>query len=91
MQAKKIVITGKVQGVFFRKSAKEKAEYMGILGTIENAADGSVVIYAAGDDEPMGRFIDWCKEGPKDAVVEHVEVTDAEETKDYRWFEIVGK
>ncbi|AHF14582.1 acylphosphatase [Niabella soli] len=90
MKTKKIVITGKVQGVFFRKSAKEQADIMGILGTAENQSDGSVLIYAAGDEEPLQRFTDWCRKGPANATVTQVEVTDVPETQEYRWFEILG-
>ena len=90
MKTKKIRITGKVQGVFFRRSAKEQADIMGIMGSAENMSDGSVVIYAVGDEVPLQRFIDWCQKGPEGAVVENVEITDIPETKEYRWFEILG-
>ncbi|HEX7757790.1 MAG TPA: acylphosphatase [Niabella sp.] len=90
MKTKKIRITGKVQGVFFRRSAKEQADIMGIMGSAENMSDGSVVIYVVGDEVPLQRFIDWCQKGPEGAVVENVEITDIPETKEYRWFEILG-
>lgn len=90
MKTKKIRITGKVQGVFFRRSAKEQADIMGIMGSAENMSDGSVMIYAVGDEVPLQRFIDWCQKGPEGAVVENVEITDIPETKEYRWFEILG-
>ena len=90
MKTKKIRITRKVQGVFFRRSAKEQADIMGIMGSAENMSDGSVVIYVVGDEVPLQRFIDWCQKGPEGAVVENVEITDIPETKEYRWFEILG-
>ncbi|ANH80717.1 acylphosphatase [Niabella ginsenosidivorans] len=90
MKIKKIIITGKVQGVFFRRSAKEQADIMGILGSAENMPDGSVLIYAVGDEVPLQRFIDWCKRGPAGAKVENVTITDVPETREYRWFEILG-
>ena len=90
MKTKKIRITGKVQGVFFRRSAKEQADIMGIMGSAENMSDGSVVIYVVGDEVTLQRFIDWCQKGPEGAVVENVEITDIPETKEYRWFEILG-
>ncbi|MGJ7031510.1 acylphosphatase [Niabella hirudinis] len=90
MSTKKIIVTGKVQGVFFRKTAKQQADTMGILGSIENRPDGSVLIYAYGDAEPLQRFIEWCKQGSEGAKVAQVIATDIAETKEYRWFEIIG-
>ncbi|MCD2422280.1 acylphosphatase [Niabella pedocola] len=90
MSTKKIIVTGAVQGVFFRKTAKQQADIMGILGSAQNQSDGSVLIYAYGDAEPLQRFIDWCRQGPAGAKVENVTVTDVPETEEYRWFEILG-
>lgn len=90
MSTKKIIVTGKVQGVFFRKTAKQQADMMGILGSIQNQPDGSVLIYAYGDAEPLQRFLDWCKQGSEGATVTDVTVTDVPETEEYRWFEILG-
>jgi len=90
MSTKKIIVTGKVQGVFFRKTAKQQADTMGILGSIQNRPDGSVLIYAYGDAEPLQRFIDWCRQGSEGATVTDVIVTDVPETEEYRWFEILG-
>ncbi|WP_018627445.1 acylphosphatase [Niabella aurantiaca] len=90
MSTKKITITGKVQGVFFRKTAKQQADMMGILGSVQNLPDGSVLIYAYGDAEPLQRFIDWCKQGSPGSSVTAVTVTDVPEAAEYRWFEIRG-
>lgn len=70
MSTKKIIVTGKVQGVFFRKTAKQQADNMGILGSAQNLPDGTVLIYAYGDAEPLQRFIEWCKQGSPGAQVE---------------------
>jgi acylphosphatase len=75
---KKIQVIGKVQGVFFRASTKEKADELGIVGTVRNQTDGSVWIEAGGDSEIMKSFIEWCYEGPRAAKVEKVIVKDAE-------------
>ncbi|SDD33018.1 acylphosphatase [Niabella drilacis] len=90
MSTKKIIVTGKVQGVFFRKTAKQQADNMGILGSAQNLPDGTVLIYAYGDAEPLQRFIEWCKQGSPGAQVAQVMVTDVPETEEYRWFEILG-
>jgi len=73
-----IRIYGKVQGVFFRVSTKEKADELGIHGTVRNENDGSVAIEAEGGDETVGKFIEWCQKGPRLAVVKRCEVTERE-------------
>ena len=73
---RKIIISGKVQGVFFRASTKEKAEELGITGWVRNAADGTVEIEASGNDDAIKQFIDWCHEGPELAEVDTVTVVE---------------
>jgi len=70
-----IHVAGKVQGVFFRASTKEKADELGIKGTVRNNIDGSVSIEAEGEEEDLDLFIEWCKHGPKFAHVGHCEVS----------------
>ena len=72
-----ITVTGKVQGVFFRASAKEMADRSGLKGFVRNEKDGSVYIEAEGDDESLRKFIDWCHEGPPHARVSEVSVMES--------------
>lgn len=72
----KIKISGLVQGVFFRVTAKEQAEKLGITGFARNVGDGSVYIEAEGEIEKLDKFINWCKSGPDAAEVEKVEISD---------------
>ena len=65
-------ITGRVQGVFYRKSAQDKAHELGITGWVRNKADGSVEAVAQG--ERVQEFIDWCWKGPSGASVTDVTV-----------------
>jgi acylphosphatase len=65
-----IVVKGTVQGVFFRASAKEKADLFGIAGFVRNEFDGSVYIEAEGNETQMLEFVSWCKQGPQLANVE---------------------
>ena len=67
-----IRIRGKVQGVFFRASAKEKADSMGIVGWVKNNLNGDVEIMASGPDAAIDLFLNWCQRGPSGAVVNHV-------------------
>lgn len=69
-----IRVIGRVQGVWFRVSAKEKADALGITGFVRNADDGSVYIEAEGDEVAVRAFIEWCHTGPRHAVVENVDV-----------------
>jgi len=69
MRTVSIHITGKVQGVFFRQSSREKAIQLDIRGTVENLPDGSVYILAAGENEAIEAFIEWCNIGPARAEI----------------------
>ncbi len=69
-------ITGKVQGVWYRKRAGEEALRLGVTGFAMNLPDGSVRIEAEGPQEALDRFVAWCRTGPTRAVVENVAVTD---------------
>lgn len=70
-----IKIYGQVQGVFFRVSAKEEAEKLGIKGFARNERDGTVYIEAEGDEVNLDKFIKWCHDGPEAAKVDKVEIT----------------
>jgi acylphosphatase len=69
-----ITISGKVQGVYFRQSAKEKAIELGLTGQAKNLRDGNVHIIASGTRVQLAAFTDWCKKGPPRAVVAGVEI-----------------
>ena len=78
--AKQIRVVGKVQGVFFRKSARDEAASWGLAGWARNEDDGTVTILVEGDVESIEAFLPWCSQGPPRAVVESVTVTDVEPT-----------
>jgi len=85
-----IIVHGKVQGVHFRAATKAVANLLGVKGMVKNQADGTVYMEAEGSEIDLDNFIDWCQEGPDDAVVEKVDIH-AGELKNYRNFEIVKK
>jgi acylphosphatase len=64
-----IRVSGKVQGVFFRASAKDEADRLGITGIVRNEPDGSVFIDAEGQPEALTLFTHWCRQGPPRARV----------------------
>jgi acylphosphatase len=73
-----IRVSGKVQGVFYRASARAHAEALEITGFARNESDGSVYIEAEGDEENLRQFVEWCYRGPERAVVSNVEVGEGE-------------
>lgn len=75
---KEILITGKVQGVFFRKYTCEAADAIGITGFVKNLPDQSVYILATGTNKQLEEFIKWCWQGSPGSKVEKVEVKEME-------------
>jgi acylphosphatase len=73
-----IKVYGRVQGVFFRASTKTQADALGINGFVRNEKDETVYIEAEGEEENLNKFLEWCKQGPKYAVVDSLEVIESE-------------
>ena len=69
-----ITVSGRVQGVWYRASAKAKADELGIAGTVRNLPDGTVYIEATGPADQLEAFVIWCNDGPELARVDHVAV-----------------
>lgn len=67
-------IQGRVQGVFFRASAMDKARALGLTGWVRNNPDGSVEVVAEGPREVVEELVAWSYQGPRHAVVTSVEV-----------------
>jgi acylphosphatase len=67
-------IQGIVQGVFYRDTAREQAENLGITGWVRNEADGSVTLVAQGEEAAIKKLIDWCYQGPPAAKVENIDI-----------------
>lgn len=72
MQTISITISGRVQGVFFRQSTRERARALGITGSVRNLSDGNVEVIATGNREQLERLVSWCRQGPPKAVVTDV-------------------
>ena len=67
-----LLIKGKVQGVYYRASAKEVADRLRVTGWIKNTREGHVEVLASGSEDDVRRFAAWCKRGPERAVVSEV-------------------
>jgi acylphosphatase len=85
----KLRIRGRVQGVFFRETARQQAVDLGLLGWVKNHPDGSVEAWVEGSPEGVRAFMDWSKRGPDGARVEEVQVEDCTETWAFRDFRVL--
>ena len=88
MQHIKLMISGHVQGVWYRASAKDIACRLGLTGFARNEPDGRVYIEVEGSAEVLEEFISWCKKGPPLARVDQVEIQKENRLKGFRLFEI---
>jgi len=83
-----ILVHGKVQGVFFRASAKSKADELGIVGYARNKPDGTVEIVAEGTKKHLEQFLVFCKSGPNLASVTKVDVSFSDATNEFSGFSV---
>ncbi|KRA14447.1 MULTISPECIES: acylphosphatase [unclassified Lysobacter] len=78
MSAARYYVSGKVQGVWFRASAREQALALDLRGYARNLADGRVEVLAVGDEAALARFEIWLRRGPANARVEALAREDAD-------------
>jgi acylphosphatase len=76
--ARRVIVHGRVQGVWFRDTARHEALARGVAGWVRNRSDGSVQAWFEGPPEGVDAMIDWCRGGPPRARVERVEVSEGE-------------
>ena len=77
MICKKCLVSGRVQGVFYRGSAAQRARELGVRGYARNLADGRVEVLACGEEEAVQTFVSWLWTGSSASRVTAVEVADA--------------
>lgn len=70
---RRVVVRGRVQGVWFRESCKDAAQGLSVSGWVRNRADGTVEAVFEGPDAAVDRMVAWCREGPPRAHVESSE------------------
>ena len=87
MIRRRVIVHGQVQGVFFRETARRRAQTAGVTGWIANRPDGTVEGVFEGDRDAVERLVDFCREGPRGARVDWVDVV-AEEPEGVIGFEI---
>jgi acylphosphatase len=70
----RVLVSGRVQGVFFRDTCQRLAAEHGVTGWVRNLPDGRVEAVFEGTADNVGRLVDWTRHGPRYAVVDHVAV-----------------
>ena len=83
-----IIISGRVQGVYFRSFTQKQAVKQDVTGFIANKSNGTVEVVATAKPEKLDCFINWCHNGPLMAKVENVIVSDYKTTEIFTEFEI---
>ena len=78
MIRRRVVAHGRVQGVFFRDTARRAAAQRGVAGWARNVPDGTVEAVFEGEPDAVERMVELCREGPRGADVERLDVFDEE-------------
>lgn len=86
----KLIIKGRVQGVFFRAFTRKIAQKLQITGTVKNSKEGHVEVYAAGSPSALKIFVDECHKGPLFAQVNDVVLTDISLALTFTDFNIIN-
>ncbi|MBA2693596.1 MAG: acylphosphatase [Rubrobacter sp.] len=87
-QRARVRVSGRVQGVFFRDSTREKAESLRLTGWVENLPDGRVEAVFEGPPDKVREMVEWCEAGPPHAEVEDVETNHEPPENDLSAFEV---
>lgn len=83
-----ILVSGRVQGVYYRSYAVDMARELGLTGWVRNRFDGRVEALVEGEEEAVGKMVEWCHKGSPSARVERVEVSWGEATGEFADFGI---
>lgn len=84
-----VYVHGRVQGVFFRASTRDKAQAFGIKGWVKNCLDGSVEAVFEGKKDAVDKMVNWCRKGPSGAFVDHIDVRWEEYSGEFSEFSVV--
>ena len=84
---RRVIVQGHVQGVGYRVAVARRAEQRGLAGWVQNRGDGSVEAVFEGESGAVDSLVHFCSEGPRGAVVEHVDVA-GEAPEGLSWFDI---
>jgi len=85
----RLVIEGRVQGVFFRDSTRREADRLGVTGWVKNRRDGAVEVLAEGPDDRVRKLVAWCHHGPSHARVIRIHESSEPYQGEFGAFDIV--
>ena len=85
----RVVVSGRVQGVWFRESTRRRAEELGVYGYVRNLPDGRVEAVFAGEEAAVSAAVDFLRKGPPMARVDHVEIEEPYVDPDHRGFRVL--
>ena len=74
--ARKAIVSGLVQGVYFRQSCKDVAQQHGVFGSATNLPNGNVEVFLEGEEAAVARVLEWCQRGPDAGRVDAVEISE---------------
>lgn len=83
-----IVISGFVQGVFFRENTRQRAQALSVFGWVKNLPDGKVEAVFEGEKENVEKLVDWAKKGPDSARVDSVDIKWEEYKGEFNSFKV---
>jgi acylphosphatase len=83
-----LLISGQVQGVFFRANTRRKASELGLKGWVRNVPDGMVEVLAEGRKHSLDKLIEYCRKGPEGASVENIEIKWGEFRNEFGGFDV---
>lgn len=75
--ARRVVVSGRVQGVFFRNATRRETDRLGVTGWVRNRPDGTVQAHVEGPPAAVAELVRWCEHGPRRASVAQLCVSDA--------------
>jgi acylphosphatase len=84
----RVIISGRVQGVFFRMETKKEADKLGIFGWVRNRNDGTVEAVFEGDEDRVTPMIEWCRKGPPLSNVSGIDIQRGAWQNEFERFEI---
>ena len=87
---RRVVVSGRVQGVWYRDSCRDRAEMLGVRGWVANRSDGAVVAELEGDEPAVDALIAWMRTGPPRAVVTKVDVSELSGSGDWVGFRVMS-
>ena len=85
----RILVSGKVQGVFFRQALKVIAKKNNVLGWVRNLKDGHVEAVLEGDNKSINSVIEWIRIGPANSRVDDIEVSNEEFKNEFSTFDVL--